>query len=246
MALHAKMARTLRGYYRYVRSFYTHVPAFDNDWAFLACSDAVDVAALDPRSASIATSPGCAARTTSTTRKRTAGCSACRCTCGANSRRKGTYFEHANRRRDRQADLGQAESANFVQTLDLHLEHVEQGSARMRMPFRREGHQRHGRDPRRRDREPVRHGVLRRAGLDLRPGPEHRDGVALVQLPAPGEAAARPDRRRDRPQVGRDASCYGEVHVRSGDKLVAHATLNFINLPGEWPNHANPLPPGTE
>ncbi len=47
MALHAKMARSLRGYYRYVRSFYTHVPAFDNDWAFLACSDAVDVAALD-------------------------------------------------------------------------------------------------------------------------------------------------------------------------------------------------------
>jgi len=48
MALHAKMARTLRRFYRYVRSFYAHVPAFDNDWAFLACSDAVDVAALDP------------------------------------------------------------------------------------------------------------------------------------------------------------------------------------------------------
>ncbi len=44
--LHAKMARTLRAYYRHVRSFYTHVPAFDNDWAFLACSDAVDVSAL--------------------------------------------------------------------------------------------------------------------------------------------------------------------------------------------------------
>ncbi len=46
MATHAKMARTLRGYYEHVASFYTHVPAFDNDWAFLACSDAVDVAAL--------------------------------------------------------------------------------------------------------------------------------------------------------------------------------------------------------
>jgi spermidine synthase len=46
MALHAKMARSLRRYYRYVRSFYTHVPAFDNDWAFLACSDTVDVAEL--------------------------------------------------------------------------------------------------------------------------------------------------------------------------------------------------------
>jgi len=45
MALHAKMARTLRGYYRHVRSFFTHVPAFDNDWGFLACSDVVDLAA---------------------------------------------------------------------------------------------------------------------------------------------------------------------------------------------------------
>jgi spermidine synthase len=49
MRLHAKMARTLRAHYRYVSSFYAHVPAFDNDWAFLACSDAVDVAALDPQ-----------------------------------------------------------------------------------------------------------------------------------------------------------------------------------------------------
>jgi len=46
MALHAKMARTLRGYYRHVASFYTHVPAFDNDWAFLACSDTLDLATL--------------------------------------------------------------------------------------------------------------------------------------------------------------------------------------------------------
>lgn len=50
MAVHAKMARTLRTYYAHVRSFYTHVPAFDNDWAFIACSDGVDVAALaEPR-----------------------------------------------------------------------------------------------------------------------------------------------------------------------------------------------------
>jgi spermidine synthase len=48
MGLHAKMARTLRRHYRYVRSFFTHVPAFDNDWAFLACSDAVDLAQLEP------------------------------------------------------------------------------------------------------------------------------------------------------------------------------------------------------
>jgi spermidine synthase len=46
MALHAKMARSLRAYFTHVTSFYTHVPAFDNDWAFIACSDAVDVSAL--------------------------------------------------------------------------------------------------------------------------------------------------------------------------------------------------------
>jgi spermidine synthase len=48
MALHAKMARSLLRFFGHVRSFYTHVPAFDNDWAFIACSDAVDAAATDP------------------------------------------------------------------------------------------------------------------------------------------------------------------------------------------------------
>jgi spermidine synthase len=48
MALHTKMSRSLRPYFKYVRSFYTHVPAFDNDWAFIACSDDVDVASNAP------------------------------------------------------------------------------------------------------------------------------------------------------------------------------------------------------
>ena len=47
-SLHCKMARTLQRHYRHVTSFFTHVPAFDTDWAFLACSDRVDLAALDP------------------------------------------------------------------------------------------------------------------------------------------------------------------------------------------------------
>jgi len=47
-SLHCKMARTLRRHYAHVASFYTHVPAFDTDWAFLACSDRVDLARLDP------------------------------------------------------------------------------------------------------------------------------------------------------------------------------------------------------
>jgi len=48
-SLHCKMSRTLRRHYKNVASFFTYVPAFDTDWAFLACSDAVDLAAL-PRS----------------------------------------------------------------------------------------------------------------------------------------------------------------------------------------------------
>jgi spermidine synthase len=47
LSLHAKMARTLRKYYKHVASYYTHVPAFDNDWAFIACSDNVDLSVLD-------------------------------------------------------------------------------------------------------------------------------------------------------------------------------------------------------
>lgn len=46
-ALHCKMARTLRRHYAHVASFSTHVPAFDTEWAFLACSDRVDVASVD-------------------------------------------------------------------------------------------------------------------------------------------------------------------------------------------------------
>ncbi|MFZ0030422.1 MAG: hypothetical protein WAK84_00935 [Candidatus Cybelea sp.] len=48
-ALHCKMARTLRGHYAHVVSFTTHVPAFDTEWAFLACSDRIDLAKLDPQ-----------------------------------------------------------------------------------------------------------------------------------------------------------------------------------------------------
>ncbi|HYL27485.1 MAG TPA: spermidine synthase, partial [Candidatus Nitrosotalea sp.] len=46
-ALHCKMARTLRRHYANVVSFVTHVPAFDTEWAFLACSDRVDLASLE-------------------------------------------------------------------------------------------------------------------------------------------------------------------------------------------------------
>ena len=45
--LHCKMARTLRRHYANVVSFSTYVPAFDTEWAFLACSDRVDLATLE-------------------------------------------------------------------------------------------------------------------------------------------------------------------------------------------------------
>lgn len=48
-ALHCKMARSLRRHYAHVISFLTHVPAFDTEWAFLACSDRIDLAQLDGR-----------------------------------------------------------------------------------------------------------------------------------------------------------------------------------------------------
>lgn len=47
-SLHCKMARTLRKHFAHVASYFTHVPAFDTDWAFLGCSDAIDLAALEP------------------------------------------------------------------------------------------------------------------------------------------------------------------------------------------------------
>jgi spermidine synthase len=45
-ALHCKMARTLERHYAHVVSFTTYIPAFDTEWAFLACSDRVDLSTL--------------------------------------------------------------------------------------------------------------------------------------------------------------------------------------------------------
>jgi spermidine synthase len=49
-SLHCKMARTLRKHYRHVTSFFHYIPAFDTDWAFLACSDRLDLATLSAES----------------------------------------------------------------------------------------------------------------------------------------------------------------------------------------------------
>ena len=47
LSLHCKMARTLQRHYRHVVSFSHYVPAFDTEWAFLACSDRSDLSTLD-------------------------------------------------------------------------------------------------------------------------------------------------------------------------------------------------------
>ena len=103
MALHAKMARSLRAHFRHVRSFYTHVPAFDNDWAFIACSDAVDVAAARSGADRRVRRARCAARTGSTTPRRTAGCSRCRSTCAASWQRTATSSRSRRRMNDASA-----------------------------------------------------------------------------------------------------------------------------------------------
>ena len=120
--------------------------------------------------------------------------------------------------------------ANFVETLDLGLEDIGHGTARMRMPFRPQ----------------VMNGVgaihggaivslcdtvfwvalasiygasqpTATASLTcsfLRPALPPHDLLAHAVVLKPGKRIV-----------------YGEVHVYSGKKLVAHATLNFLNSP---------------
>jgi uncharacterized protein (TIGR00369 family) len=137
------------------------------------------------------------------------------------------------------------ERANFVQTLDLKLEDVGKGSARMRMPFS----------------STVTNGTGAIHGGAIVSLCDTAFYVALASIYGPDQntataalscnflAPAKPPHDLIADAIvlksGRRI-CYGEVHVRSGERLVAHATLNFIILPGEWPDHANPRPPGTE
>jgi uncharacterized protein (TIGR00369 family) len=120
------------------------------------------------------------------------------------------------------------EKAYFIQTLDLRLEHVERGKARMRMPFRSEVTNGMG---------AVHGGAIvslcdtcfyialasiygreqetTTASIScsfLRPALPPNDLVAHATVLKPGRRIV-----------------YGEVHVYSGEKLVAHATVNFLN-----------------
>lgn len=120
------------------------------------------------------------------------------------------------------------ERGNFVLLLDLQLEKVERGLAIMRMPFRQEITNGTG---------AVHGGAIVSlcdtafyAALASIFGREQDTTTVALQCnflaPAlpPHDLVAearvlKPGRR----------IVYGEVNVRSGDKLVAHATLNFLN-----------------
>ncbi len=131
--------------------------------------------------------------------------------------------EHAIRTWDKQ-------KANFVKTLDLHLEHVGEGKARMRMPFK--SHVTNGAGA-------IHGGAIVSLcdttfwvalasiyGADqptvtasltcsfLRPALPPHDLIAQATVLKPGRRIV-----------------YGEVHVYSGEKMVAHATMSFLNTP---------------
>ncbi len=136
--------------------------------------------------------------------------------------------ESARRRWDK-------EKSNFVALLDLHLESVGDGRASMRMPYRSEISNGTG----------AVHGgaivslcdtTFYLALASLYGRDQNTTTVALQcnflapALPPHDLIAEATVLKAGRRVV------YGEVHVRSAEKLVAHATLNFLNsYPGEKP-----------
>jgi uncharacterized protein (TIGR00369 family) len=120
------------------------------------------------------------------------------------------------------------EKADFIQTLDLRLEHVEKGKARMRMPFRPE----------------VTNGTGAIHGGAIVSLCDTCFYVALASIYGRGQETTTASISCSflRPAVpphdliaqaavlkaGRRI-VYGEVHVFSGENLVAHATVNFLN-----------------
>jgi uncharacterized protein (TIGR00369 family) len=134
------------------------------------------------------------------------------------------------------------ERANFVHTLDLKLEDVGKGSARMRMPFR----------------ATITNGTGAIHGGAIVSLCDTAFYVALASIYGRDQntataalscnflAPARPPHDLIADAIVLKAGrriVYGEVHVRSGDRLVAHATLNFLLLEGNWPTHG-PAPAG--
>lgn len=120
------------------------------------------------------------------------------------------------------------EKSHFVALLDLKLESVERGKAVMRMPYRSEISNGTG----------AVHGgaivslcdTVFYVALASIYGREQETVTIALQCnflaPAlpPHDLIAEATVLRSGRRI-----CYGEVEVKSGDKLVAHATLNFLN-----------------
>lgn len=125
------------------------------------------------------------------------------------------------------------QKARFVKTLDLHLEDVGEGTARMRMPFRSEVTNGTG---------AIHGGAIVSlcdtafyVALASIYGPEQNTATASLSCNFLRPATPPHDLIADAIVLKSGKQLvYGEVHVRSGDKLVAHATLTFMNLPGPW------------
>ncbi|MFN2448434.1 MAG: PaaI family thioesterase [Candidatus Baltobacteraceae bacterium] len=127
------------------------------------------------------------------------------------------------------------EKSHFVELLDLHLVSVGHGTAVMRMPYRAQISNGTG----------AVHGgaivslcdtsfYLALASIF---GPEQDTTTAALQCNFLAPALPPDDLIAEATvlKAGRRI-VYGEVHVRSGEKLVAHATLNFLNsYPQEKP-----------
>jgi uncharacterized protein (TIGR00369 family) len=129
------------------------------------------------------------------------------------------------------------ERGNFVALLDLKLEKVEKGRAVMRMPFRREITNGSG-------------GVHGGAIVSLCDTVFYvalasifgrEQDTTTVALQCNFLAPARPPHdliAEARVLKAGRRVVYGEVYVRSGEKIVAHSTLNFLNTyPEEKPKH---------
>jgi uncharacterized protein (TIGR00369 family) len=122
------------------------------------------------------------------------------------------------------------EKANFVQMLDLSLEYVDRGKARVRMPFREEITNIVG-------------GVHGGAIVSLCDtcfyialasiyGKEQETTTTSISCNFLRQALPPHDLVADATVLkpGRRI-VYGEVHVYSGEHLVAHATVSFLNTP---------------
>jgi len=120
------------------------------------------------------------------------------------------------------------EKSLFVKLLDLKLENVEKGRAVMRMPFRAEIGNGTG----------AVHGgaivslcdTVFYVALASIYGREQNTTTVSLQCNFLAPALGPHDLVAEATvlRAGRRV-CYGEVQVRSGEKLVAHATLNYLN-----------------